>query len=359
MNHRDRDEHRDQQGRQGGRDTGRQRNEEGRSQQDDQRFARGLRDTYNPEPQWLRQDRENRTWGGQRDDEDSNIGGSQYGAREYGGTDYGYGGSGRGSYAGSGREWGENVQGYGRQGAETNRDFGGRDYGDRDQPRMREERDYQQRTLGGASGGRSTQSGRAGTQSRESAQDYRSGYETSGWDDELDTGENQRRYQQPFRVGTGMGLGSTGGGGGGDIGREREFGQSYGSSSGYGSRSGWDLGTHQRDTGSEQARQSFRGMGPSNYKRSDERIREEIYERLTDSHEIDARSVMVEVNQGNVTLTGTVVERRMRYAAEDLVERIGGVSNINNQLRVQSQAQAGSQPQSQSSEKTQQEDKHH
>jgi len=278
-----------------------------------------MRDTYSPEPQWLRQDRE------QRDDpSESGIGGSQYG-----GNEYGYGGSGRGSYAGSGREWGENTQGYGRQGAGTNRDFGGRDYGERDQSRMREERDYQQRTAGGG-GGRTMQSG-YNAPSRNTSQDYGSGYEASGWDDDFDAGAH-RQNDEPFRVGTGMGLGSPGYG--------------YGaSSSGYGSRGGWDLGTQQRDTGGSASRQSFRGMGPANYKRSDERIRDDIYERLTDSHVIDARAVMVEVSEGNVTLSGTVNERRMRYAAEDLVERIGGVSNINNQLRVQAQEQAHSQGQ--------------
>ena len=62
-----------------------------------------------------------------------------------------------------------------------------------------------------------------------------------------------------------------------------------------------------------------------------------MHEKLTESHEIDGRNIMVDVNQGNVTLTGTVPERRMRYAAEDLVEGCMGVSNINNQLKVQSE----------------------
>jgi hypothetical protein len=160
--------------------------------------------------------------------------------------------------------------------------------------------------------------------------------EDRGWEeDDLDFG--RRRYE-PFRVGTGMGLAP------GERG-EPEFGQGYGHSSGYarhesgyGSRAGWDLGTHQRDIAPERvARQtSYRGLGPQDYKRTDERIRDDICERLTDSHDIDARNILVEVHQGNVTLSGTVIERRMRYAAEDLVERVGGVANINNQMRVQS-----------------------
>ena len=116
------------------------------------------------------------------------------------------------------------------------------------------------------------------------------------------------------------------------------FGHSYGDASGYGSRAGWDLGTHQRDIGGR----SFRGLGPQSYKRPDERIRDDVYERLTDSHHVDARNIMVEVNQGNVTLNGTVGERRMRYLAEDLVEGVMGVANINNQLKVQSEAKSPS-----------------
>jgi hypothetical protein len=76
-------------------------------------------------------------------------------------------------------------------------------------------------------------------------------------------------------------------------------------------------------------------MGPSDYTRADERILDDIHERLTQSHHIDARNILVDVNQGNVTLTGTVIERRMRYLAEDLVEGVMGVDNINNQLKVQ------------------------
>lgn len=138
-------------------------------------------------------------------------------------------------------------------------------------------------------------------------EEHSRGYEARGWDD-LDFGAGQR--YQPFHVGTGMGLGT---------------GQGT-----YGSGGGWDVGAHQRDVGP-----SFRGMGPRDYTRADERILDDIHERLTQSHHIDARDILVDVNQGNVTLTGTVIERRMRYLAEDLVEGVMGVANINNQLKVQ------------------------
>jgi hypothetical protein len=43
---------------------------------------------------------------------------------------------------------------------------------------------------------------------------------------------------------------------------------------------------------------SYRGRGPKNYTRSDERIREDLNERLTDSDEIDASNITVEVSNG-------------------------------------------------------------
>jgi BON domain len=80
---------------------------------------------------------------------------------------------------------------------------------------------------------------------------------------------------------------------------------------------------------------SFRGRGPKGYERSDARLREIICERLTDDPRIDASDVSVEVTQKVVRLTGSVDDRRTKYAIEDLIERCG-VNDIDNQLRVQS-----------------------
>jgi len=83
---------------------------------------------------------------------------------------------------------------------------------------------------------------------------------------------------------------------------------------------------------------SYRGRGPKNYMRSDERIREDLNERLTDSDEIDASNITVEVSNGVATLKGSVDERWMKHCAEDLAESCSGVRDVNNQIRVQSQA---------------------
>ncbi len=79
---------------------------------------------------------------------------------------------------------------------------------------------------------------------------------------------------------------------------------------------------------------TFRGRGPKGYERSDERLREIICERLTDDPRIDASEVHIEVKDKIVKLTGTVSDRRTKYEIEDLVERCGGLEDIDNQVRV-------------------------
>ncbi len=81
---------------------------------------------------------------------------------------------------------------------------------------------------------------------------------------------------------------------------------------------------------------------------SDERIREEICERLSrpfgrfesseldDDERIDASDVTVTVDAGKVTLEGTVPERRMKHYIEDLVDACPGVQDIDNRIRVRS-----------------------
>jgi hypothetical protein len=77
-----------------------------------------------------------------------------------------------------------------------------------------------------------------------------------------------------------------------------------------------------------------RGKGPASYHRSDERIREIICEILTEDDRIDATHVEVTVRAGEVVLSGTVEDRPMKRLAEDIAESIGGVKDVQNQLRV-------------------------
>lgn len=79
---------------------------------------------------------------------------------------------------------------------------------------------------------------------------------------------------------------------------------------------------------------THRGRGPQGYTRSDDRIREDICERLSEHHYIDASQIRVEVNQGVVTLEGSVDDRWQKYQTEDLVDATSGVKDIQNRLTV-------------------------
>ncbi|MDQ3804758.1 MAG: BON domain-containing protein, partial [Acidobacteriota bacterium] len=77
-----------------------------------------------------------------------------------------------------------------------------------------------------------------------------------------------------------------------------------------------------------------RGRGPRNYRRSDERVRDDINDRLTDNDWLDASDIDVVVSAGEVTLNGTVESRYAKRLAEDLAESVSGVSHVQNNLRV-------------------------
>jgi osmotically-inducible protein OsmY len=119
-----------------------------------------------------------------------------------------------------------------------------------------------------------------------------------------------------------------GGYGGGDYGERGAYG-GYGRSE-FGSR---DENRAQRESGSSEQGQ-FRGRGPKGYRRSDERIREDVCECLTDDERLDASNIDVTVKDCEVTLSGTVSSREDKRRAENLIDRLSGVKDIHNQLRV-------------------------
>ena len=75
------------------------------------------------------------------------------------------------------------------------------------------------------------------------------------------------------------------------------------------------------------------GRGPRGYQRSDDRIREDICDRLMQGW-MDADDVSVQVAKGEVTLTGTVKSRDEKRAIEDLAEEVLGVKEVHNEVRV-------------------------
>ena len=97
------------------------------------------------------------------------------------------------------------------------------------------------------------------------------------------------------------------------------------------------------DTGTLRS-QDHRGRGPKGYRRSDERIREEGCERLTDDPLVDASEIEIAVQDGEVTLAGTVDDRRTRRRAEDIAESVSGVLHVQNNLRPRQQVRDRNQP---------------
>jgi hypothetical protein len=76
------------------------------------------------------------------------------------------------------------------------------------------------------------------------------------------------------------------------------------------------------------------GKGPKNYRRSDERILDECCCRMQDDDYLDASDIECRVEDGEVTLTGTVSDRWQKRRAEDCCEIVAGVHDVHNQLRV-------------------------
>ncbi len=79
-----------------------------------------------------------------------------------------------------------------------------------------------------------------------------------------------------------------------------------------------------------------RGRGPTDYVRSDDRIREDVNDRLTEDFWVDASRIGVTVSGGEVTLDGTVDGKRAKRRAEDIADDVTGVKHVQNNLRVDS-----------------------
>jgi hypothetical protein len=86
----------------------------------------------------------------------------------------------------------------------------------------------------------------------------------------------------------------------------------------------------------ERIREGFRrltGRGPKGYRRSDERIRDDVSERIARSG-VDAEEVEVKAEGAEVTLTGFVRSREEKRILEDLADDVFGVEEVNNHLRI-------------------------
>lgn len=176
--------------------------------------------------------------------------------------------------------------------------------------------------------------GRAPSDERRSRDDERSGHRQMP-EGVRDVGPDDSRWQDRYVRENSDKYGQ----GGGQPIRQRGSGQSLG---GYDHREqspgmGRDVSAHgtygTRETENWPSEGKFVGKGPKNFRRSDERIREDVCQRLTDHPAVDASEIEVTVQDGEVTLIGSVEDRRMKRLAEDVAGEVPGVRDVHNQIR--------------------------
>jgi hypothetical protein len=289
---------------------------------------------------------EDRTWSGPADDERGPYesgarnrqdyeGGENYGGRTGSGEGYGRT-SGRPGYEGGPgqRRYGEGVRvldytgrNYADEAGRTDYGYaGGRDYG-RGRYGAAEERGgggY----VGGRDEGRAWGAGEDRSYDRYGAEMRRRASASYGEDDE-------RRAREEWEARNERGRGEGPG----------DFLQRAGERI-----SSWFRGGREEDERGERGERRYRedwgrearaipdrghrGVGPKGYRRSDERISDEVHERLTDDPWLDASAIQVEVRDGEVSLSGHVENREAKHRAERLVEDLSGVRHVQNNLRV-------------------------
>lgn len=269
-----------------------------------------------------------------------------------GGTGMGYRGGGRGM---GGPGYGMH-EGYGGRGA-----YGGRgSYEDRGQygGSQGERGRYGQGSFGGQ--GRYDQGsyGSYGGGRGYGAEDDRFGQGSFGeWGGQGTYGDRGQRFggisgEPRHETGFSRGMSDDGRFGGRGDHQDRWSGQRDGGGS-YGQR--WrddDAFAGSRAGGQGGGRSDYRGYGfqgsgsmdseersqfraPKGYNRSDERIREDICDRLGRTAGVDPSDVEVTVREGQVKLSGQVRDRGQKFRMETLAEEISGVKDVDNQIRVQ------------------------
>lgn len=67
---------------------------------------------------------------------------------------------------------------------------------------------------------------------------------------------------------------------------------------------------------------------------ADERIWEEVHDRLMGHPDLDVTEVEIEVEEGRVTLTGRVDSRESKWLAEEVTRAVQGVQDVRNRLKV-------------------------
>ncbi len=79
---------------------------------------------------------------------------------------------------------------------------------------------------------------------------------------------------------------------------------------------------------------NFMGKGPKGYRRTDDRIYEEVCEALMDDPSVDASDIGVKVQDGIVTLEGLANDRTEKRIAEMITVEVPGVLDVRNDIRI-------------------------
>lgn len=207
---------------------------------------------------------------------------------------------------------------------------------------------YRQSTQGEEYGGNRGETGYGqsrydrGSSHRGHPRGYTSNYRSRSWMDEdfePFTGDQYggrdfyaSRRPAPTGLSSTRGYGATSRSADYDYGSWREYGEQRG----FLERAGDEIASWFGDEDAARRREmDHAGKGPSDYTRSDERIREDVNDRLTHDRAVDASRIAVRVSDGEVTLDGNVDDRYAKRQAEDLADRVSGVKHVQNNLRVQ------------------------
>lgn len=234
------------------------------------------------------------------------------------------GGYGSGQYGGGyqGGQYGGGYQGRQSQGGYQGGQYGG---------------GYGQRSGYGEYEGRG-QSGYGGSYSDDNRGGYR-GQSGQHWPEDEGMGRQTGQYGY---VGSSQYRSNTGGSYGAGYGQSGYGQSSYGQGAYGGSQTAWPRSTYmQGDTSPIDAydiresgySSSSQRRSPKGYTRSDERIREDVNDRLMHERSIDPGDIEVTVENGEVTLKGEVANRHEKFRAEQIAESVSGVKDVSNNLR--------------------------
>jgi osmotically-inducible protein OsmY len=318
--------------------------------QDQRGWRRSSRDDWEDERDYGRGREsargESRSYRSQYEDDQSGYGNDRRQDRDYEGTlragDYG-------RYEEEDRGYSERLRSGGRgyRGQYGGDDFGGEydrgGYGGSEYGRGGS-------SGGGYGGGRPRSPGRPGGtygygESSSGYSNYgQSGYGHYGQSGRYEGGGGFGTYTRDYERNYGSNVPSTGRSSRGyEGGGQRDHGNRGYGNRGYGNRERdwWDRATDEvsswfGDEDAQRRRQMdhHRGRGPKNYTRSDDRIRDDVSDQLTDDPLIDASDIEVSANGQEVTLSGTVASRNERRLAEEVAEQVSGVKYVQNNLRV-------------------------